>query len=113
MEILAEILPIAINILLIVLLTVGIILLIKCIYIIDKAKAILQNVEDKVNSLNSIFKLIDLVNDQIAAATDRIVSFFENILMKIFKKEEKAQEEVRIVKKERKWGKWVKKDLES
>lgn len=88
MEILSSVLPIVIDILLIVLLTVGIILLIKCIYIIDKAKAILLNVEEKVNSLNSLFSVITLISDRVSLVTDKVASFIENFILKLFKGKE-------------------------
>lgn len=93
MEVLSTVLPIVIDILLIVLLTIGIILLIKCIYIIDKAKSILLNVEDKVNSLNSLFSIVNLVSDRVALVTDKAVNFIENMILKIFKNKNEKEEE--------------------
>lgn len=74
MEILNILLPIIVNILLIVLLVCGIILLIKCIYIIDKIKAIALNVEEKVNSLNSLFAIISLVSEKVTGLTEKCLS---------------------------------------
>lgn len=85
MEILSSVLPVVIDILLIVLLTVGIILLIKCIYIVDKTKAILLNVEEKVNSLNSIFAVINTVSTRFSLIADKTVGFIENFILKLFK----------------------------
>ena len=84
LEIFQQVLPIVIDVLLVVLLTIGIIIGIKCIYIMDKAKAILLNLEEKVNSLNGIFAAITLVNDKISLVGDKVVSFFESILTKLF-----------------------------
>lgn len=89
MDLIASVLPVIVNILLIVLLVVSIILIIKCIYIIDKARAILQNVEDKVNSLNTLFSVIELINTKIATVTDKVTSFVESIIDKLFNKKKK------------------------
>lgn len=93
LEVFQVVLPIVIDILLIVLITIGIIIGVKCIYIMDKAKAILQNVEDKVNSLNGIFAAIALVNDKITYVGEKIVSLFDNIISKFTSKKKRDLEE--------------------
>lgn len=93
LEVFQVVLPIVVDILLIVFLTVGIIIGIKCIYIMDKAKAILQNVEDKVNSLNGIFSAITLINERVSLVGERIVSFFEGIVKKFMNKKQRDIEE--------------------
>lgn len=108
MDVLNIVLPIVINVLLIVLLTCGIILLIKCIYIIDKIKAIALNVEEKVNSLNSLFTIISMVSDKVSGLTEKCVSYIENFLIKLFNRKQEdeviddEEELKRILKKERK-----------
>lgn len=107
MEILDIVLPVVINVLLIVLLVACIILVIKCIYIIDKFKAIALNVEEKVNSLNSLFMILQMVSDKVSGLAEKGVSYIENLLIKLFNKEEKEEleeeEEIKkILKKERK-----------
>lgn len=94
METLNIVLPIVINVLLVVLLSCGIILLIKCIYIIDKFKAIALNVEEKVNSLNSLFTIISMVSDKVSGLTEKCVSYIENALIKLFNRK---QEEYVVV----------------
>ena len=84
METLVTILPIIFNILLIILLVIGIILLIKCIRIIDKAHEVIQNVEDKVNSLNALFSVVEMFNSKIALLTDKVTSTIEGFITKIF-----------------------------
>lgn len=86
METLATVLPIIIDVLLIVLLIAGIILLVKCIYIIDKAKSVILNVEEKVNSLNSLFSIIGMISDKVSGATEKAISYVENIFIKLFRK---------------------------
>lgn len=108
MEILDIVLPIVIDILLIVLLTVGIILIIKCIYIIDKVKAIALNVENKVNSLNSLFTIFEMVSNKVSGLTEKCVNYIESFLIKLFNKDsdeevlEEEEEIKEILKKERK-----------
>lgn len=108
MEILDTVLPIIIDVLLIVLLTSGVILIIKCIYIIDKVKAIALNVEEKVNSLNSLFTIIQLISDKVSGLTEKCVNYVESFLIKLFNKDSKdellddEEELEEILKKERK-----------
>lgn len=104
MEILNTLLPMLINVLLIVLLVCGIILIIKCIYIIDKVKAIALNVEEKVNSLNSLFAIVSTISDKVSGVTEKCISSIERFFIRLFSREnedEIIEEEVKI-KKERK-----------
>lgn len=95
MEILTTLLPVIIDILLIVLLIVGIILVIKCIYIIDKARSIMLNVEEKVNSLNSLFNLVGTVSDKVSGGLEYIITSIEKFFIRLLhkKKDEKLDEE--------------------
>ena len=81
-------------ILLIILLVVGIILGIKTIITMNKVEKVVDNVNEKVKSLNSIFNIIDFTTDKIANITDKIVEFAGNIFHKIWhrKKIEKEEE---------------------
>lgn len=107
METLATILPIIIDVLLIVLLIVGIILIVKCIYIIDKAKSVILNVEEKINSLNSLFSIVGMISDKISGATEKAISYVQSLFMKLFRKNKDEdltdeEEELReILEKER------------
>lgn len=49
----------------------------------DKVDAILENVESKINSLNSLFNVIDFTTDKISSFSDRIVELFSGIVSKI------------------------------
>lgn len=91
METLVTILPIIVDILLIILLIVGIILLIKCIRIIDKAHALIQNVEDKVNSLNALFSVVEMFNSKVALIADKVTSAIEDLITKIFNRKNKDE----------------------
>lgn len=105
METLVTILPIIVDILLIILLIFGIILLIKCIRIIDKAHALIQNVEDKVNSLNGLFSVVEMFNSKVALIADKVTSTIEDLITKIFNRKNKDEydeedELENIIKKE-------------
>lgn len=108
MEILDIVLPIIINVLLIVLLVCCIILVIKCIYIIDKAKSIALNIENKVNSLNSLFMIVEMISDKVSGLTEKCVNYVEGLLIKLFNRNhdedvlEDEEELENILKKERK-----------
>ena len=105
MEVLNTVLPIIIDVLLIVLLASGIILIIKCIYIIDKAKSLVMNVQEKVNSLNSLFSVVSLVNDKITGVAENLIAWIESLFSKIFKKDNDEVVEVEVIKKKSKKGK--------
>ena len=75
MEFWLSFLPIVIYLLLIALLTIGIILGIKTIITMNKL--------EKVESLNSIFSIIDFTTDKIASFTDKVVEVTGNLFSKI------------------------------
>jgi len=76
-------LPLVIYILLIILLIVGIILGIKTIITMNKVEKVVDNVNEKVESLNSVFNLIDFTTDKIAAFTDRLVEVAGSVFSKL------------------------------
>ena len=83
MEFWLSFLPLVIYILLIILLIVGIILGIKTIITMNKVEKVVDNVNEKVESLNSVFNLIDFTTDKIAAFTDRLVEVAGSIFSKL------------------------------
>ena len=91
METQVAILPFIIDLLLIILLISGIILVIKCIRIIDKARDLLENVEGKINSLNAVFSVAEMFNSKIALITDKVTSTVENLIAKIFNRKNKDE----------------------
>ena len=84
MEYLQTILPLAVYVLLIVILIVGIILGIKFIKTINKIEKVVDDVNDKVESLNGFFHVIDFTTDRIVALTDLIVDKVSMFITKIF-----------------------------
>lgn len=90
MEFWLKFLPLVIYMLLIALLLIGIILGIKTIITMNKVEKVVDNVNDKVESLNSIFSIIDFTTDKIAGFTDKVVELASNLFSKIwFRKKEK------------------------
>ncbi len=105
MEALVAALPTIIDILLVVLLVVGIILVIKCIGIIDKASELIDDIEDKVSSLNTLFNAIDVINSKVAYVGDWLGNILEKVISRLFdrKKDEYDEEDElkEIIRKER------------
>ena len=78
MNFLQDFLPILIYVLLIVILIVGIVLGIHFIKTMKKVEKVVDDVNDKVKSLNGFFNIIDFT-------TDRIVEFNDNLVERISK----------------------------
>jgi len=93
-------LPLVIYVLLIVLLIVGIILGIKAIQMINKVDKVVDDVNDKVQTLNGFFNLVDFTTDKIVSITDKVVEGVSGLIGNIFFKKKKN----RI----RWWGGWIK-----
>ena len=96
-------LPIIIYILLIVLLVVGIILGIKSIITMNKVEKVVDDVNDKVESLKGLFQIVDFTTDKLVTLSDKIVEAVSMVASKIFfrKKAKKIKEEEEWVKKKR------------
>lgn len=77
-------LPIIIYILLIILLVIGIILGIKSIITIKKVEKVVDDVNEKVESLNGLFQIIDFTTDKIVSLTDRVIDGVSNLASKLF-----------------------------
>ena len=74
MEALTTVLPIIIDILLIILLIVGIIFVVKCINIINRANRIIEDVENKIESLNPIFNIAATISNSIEYVSETVAS---------------------------------------
>ena len=88
-------LPIIIYILLIVLLIIGIILGIRAIQTLNKVDKVVDDVNDKVQSLNGFFNLIDFTTDKIVSITDKVVDGVSGLIGIVFKRKNKDDEEER------------------
>lgn len=80
---LVEVLPIIIYILLIILIIVGIILGIKFIITIDKINSLVDDVTNKVKTLDNFFNMFSLVNDKLGILTNKVSEVVINLFDKI------------------------------
>ena len=93
MDILNEIFPIILYFLGAVLLVVVIILITKLITTVDKVNILLDDVEEKSQSLNGLFDAIGKVGDTLSAANNRITGFVAGVASKLFKEKRKRKKE--------------------
>ncbi|MBE6140545.1 MAG: hypothetical protein E7172_03305 [Firmicutes bacterium] len=92
MEFWLTFLPLIIYILIIFLLVIGIVLGIKTIITMDKVEKVIDNVNEKMESLNSVFHIIDFTTDKIAGITDRMVEVISSFFARLWFKKEKKEE---------------------
>lgn len=95
MDFLLTFLPVVIYFLLIALLVVGIILGIKLIRTMDKVDKIVDDVNDKIESLDSVFNILDFVSEKFATISDRVIDVVSSLISKLFlrKSSKKIEEE--------------------
>ena len=86
-------LPIIIYVLLIILLIIGIILGIKSIITINKVEKVVDDVNEKVESLNGLFQIVDFTTDKLVSITDKVVDGISSLVSRLFKKKKKIKEE--------------------
>ncbi len=86
-------LPIVVYFLLIILLIVGIILGIRLIGAMDKVDEVLDNMQQKVNSLNGLFSVIDFTTDKISAFSDKVVDVISGFIGRFTRKKKMKYEE--------------------
>ena len=98
MDFLLKFLPIIIYFLLIIILVIGIILGIRAISTLTKVEQVVDDVNNKVKSLDRVFSIIDFTTDKIALVTDKAVEGISSLFSKIFinrkKKGKKEDEEI-------------------
>ena len=88
-----EFLPIMIYILLIIILIIGIILGVKTINLLTKAEKVIEDVNDKIQTLNGFFHIIDYTTDKISMATDKVIGKITSLFNKmLFSKKKKKIE---------------------
>ncbi len=88
----AEILPIIIYILLIIFLIVLIVIGIKLFPVIDKLEKLMDNVDEKINTLNPVFKLIDVTSNSLTSGITNIIEHMISLIKKLFKKKEEDED---------------------
>lgn len=87
-----EILPMIIYILLIILLIILIILGIKVIFVVDKTDKLVEDVNNKINTFNPVFKLIDLTSSKLTNGISSIVESIISLINKLFKRKEEEDD---------------------
>ncbi len=92
MEYLLDYLPIIIYILLIVLIILLIVISIKVIKAMNTVQGIVEDVDDKVQTLNGFFNIIDTATDKIALLSDRMIDIITGMFHRIFKPRKKEEE---------------------
>ncbi len=80
-----------------ILLLTLIILTVKLILSVDRINAILDDVEDKMKTVDEVFSVIDRITDSFSTISDRIVDSLASIVSKLFttkKRRKKIKEEM-------------------
>lgn len=99
MSFLLEFLPIIIYILLIIVLLIGIVFAIKCLVTIDKVEKVVDNVNDKVKSLDGVFHIIDSTTDRLVVVTDKVVEGITSMIISLFASKKTASKDKKEVAK--------------
>jgi len=89
---LVEFLPIAVYLLLIVFLIVLIVLGIKLIFIVDKTDKILADVQDKLGSFNTLFRIIDITSDKLTSGVASVFESVASLINRLFRKRREERE---------------------
>lgn len=93
-----EYLPILIYILLCILIILLIVICVKVIKTMNRVEVIVNDVDEKVKSLNGIFNVVDAVTDKLSALTevisDSVVMFIKSVFKRKKKKLEINEEEL-------------------
>ena len=87
-----EILPMIIYILLIIFLIILIILGIKIIFVVDKTDKLIEDVNNKVNTFNPVFKLIDLTSSRLTNGVTSVVEAIISLINRLFKRKEEEKD---------------------
>lgn len=94
METLTVSLPVLIYFLLIILLIICIILGIRFIITMKKIENMVDDINNKVQSLNGFFNIIDFATDKVSSVIDVVVNFVTNKISWLFKKKKKEESEI-------------------
>lgn len=92
MEALSQTLPIIIYFLLIVLLIIAIVIGIKLITTMNKVDKLVEDVNEKLESLNDIFNMAEYISGKMSAISETIIGVITTAISKIFKKFNKESE---------------------
>lgn len=92
MEFLLQFLPIMIYMLLIILIIVGIVLGIKLIITIDKVVKVVDDVNDKIESVSPLFNALSLASNKAGEVIEKVIGTIENLIFKLFLKNKSEEE---------------------
>lgn len=93
MDTLSTVLPIVLYILLAALIVALIILAVKVIQFVDRANSLVANLDDKINSLNRFFSVIDKMTDTVSLISDKMVDGISGFIMRIFSRRKRKEED--------------------
>ena len=96
MEMLSTVLPIVIDCLIACLLIAIIVLIIKVIGILDDARLLIDNIIDKVNTVNGLFSVIKRIDRSVNGVAKRLVDIVESALSKVPSKQKASDEEIEL-----------------
>ena len=68
-----------------------IILIVKLIMSIDRVNAILDDIEDKMKTVDEVFAVVDKITDSVSLMSDRIVDGLASIISKVFTSKSKTK----------------------
>ena len=84
---------ILIGILCSILLVVLIILSVKLIYTIDRVNKVMDEIDIKISKFDKAFSLVDVVTDNMAIISDKLVDGISYMIRKILRRKKKGKEE--------------------
>jgi len=77
-----------------ILLITLIVLSVKLINVADKVNKMLDDVNVKIAKFDNLFNVIDLVTDNMALISDKLVDGISNVIKKVFTKKDDRKEEI-------------------
>ena len=76
-----------------ILLVVLIILSVKLIYTIDRVNKVMDEIDIKISKFDKAFSLVDVVTDNMALISDKLVDGISYMIRKILRRKKKGKEE--------------------
>ena len=77
-----------------VLLVALIILVVKLINVVNRVNNVLDKVDEEVDKFNRIFKVADIITDNMAMISDKVVDGISDFIRNIFNKGKRKEEEI-------------------
>lgn len=88
----AEVLPVILYILGAILLACLIVLTVKLIITMNKIEKVVDNITEKVSTLDKVFEIVGLVTGKFTAVTDKVVDVAASLLDKVFNRKGEIDE---------------------